>query len=70
MGALIEESEMGKQFLAEWGSPGYNPDEECVPLSFFDEEMGYSGRDIVAVNALAIGEKYSPDAGHLVTRIN
>lgn len=63
---------MSKRFLAVWGDDYYEPGQREVGIESFAEDKGYSSDAQPAVDALAIGEQWSPSDGsnHTVTRIS
>ncbi len=61
---------MDKQFLCFWDGRYYEEEKsEFKSTDFFSEDNGYFTENIQKINQLESGESFTPDVGHIVTRV-
>lgn len=59
-----------KKFMCYWDERMYeNGKTEMNKMEFFSEENGYFPENITEIKKLEIGASFTPEKGHIVTRV-
>lgn len=61
---------MDKQYLCFWDGTHYEEEKtEMKSVDYFNKSNGYFSENIEEIKNLEVGKSFTPDIGHIITRV-